>query len=103
MLQGLEYRYRSDPSSATLVRRSAEAGLVAVGFEGLGAVSSGGVDGPQPRRSWVLLNEHAHDREVKQLPKFAAYALRCSEVARLEQRIRDADSYAIDHLRSICR
>jgi hypothetical protein len=50
----------------------------------------------------VLLNEHQTDEEIRQMPEFGAYDLRCADLERAEKGVGDADTYAIQYLRSIC-
>ena len=97
VLQGMD-----DPRSASsgvVLARIDE--FAVLGFRGVGQPTVR-VYGAQPRWSWVLLNEHQDNSEVKQLPKFSAYVLPCSELRRIEQAVRGADQYALKYLRSIC-
>jgi hypothetical protein len=87
------------PSSGVVLARRDE--FAVLGFKGVGPTTVR-VYGAQPRWSWLLLNEHHADGEIKQLPKFASYDLPCSELRRIEQTVPDADPYAMEYLRSIC-
>jgi len=89
----------SPSSGAVLVRRDEFAVL---GFRGTGEPRQRSVYGPAPHWSWVLLNEHQADGEIKQMPEFGAYDLHCAELQRTEKAVPDADAYAVRHLRSIC-
>jgi hypothetical protein len=100
VLQGMDDPH-SNASSPTVLIRKAE--FAVVGFRGIGEMMGGPISGRQPQWSWVLLNEHDVDGEVKQMPKFPSYGLPCSEVARVAHTVTDADAYTIKHLRSMCR
>lgn len=73
-----------------------------LGFRGVGQPTVR-IYGPQPRWSWVLLNEHHADGNIKQMPRFASYELPCSELTRIDRAARNVDGYAMKYLRSICR
>lgn len=66
------------------------------------------LDGPygsvdrRSRRMWILLNEHANDEQVKQMPRFASYGLPCSDVDDVQRRVKDVDAYVVRYLRTIC-
>ncbi|WP_165912242.1 hypothetical protein [Novosphingobium sp. PhB165] len=101
-LQKVEFSDRSNSSNGTAVQRLPD-GFEVLAVHGRGALIGGPVSGiQQPRRSWIMLNEHATDKRVKQIAQFAAYDLRCAEVDGLEKRVTDIDSYVIRYLRSIC-
>ena len=99
-LQGLELAHREAPGGCreSIVRPAGD-GLLALGVPGVGKPLG------EPRegcRAWLLLNEHAGDREVKLMPEFAAYRLGCAEVARLPGSAPATDGYVLAYLRSIC-
>ena len=89
----------SPQSRVILVRREE---FDVIGFRGVGPPTVG-IYGVQPHWSWVLLNEHQADGDIKQLPEFESYDLRCADLARVERTARNADAYAVKYLRSICR
>lgn len=86
-------------SSGVVLVRTEE--FAVLGFRGVGQPTVR-IYGAQPHWSWVLLNEHHADGEIKQLPEFGSYELPCSQLRRIEQTVRDADPYAMKYLRSIC-
>lgn len=88
----------SQPSRVVLVRREE---FDVLGFRGIGQPKARGY-GAQRHWSWVLLNEHHADGDIKQMPRFEAYELPCSELTGIKQAARDADDYALQYLRSIC-
>jgi hypothetical protein len=96
VLQGL-----NDPvsSSGTVLVRRGE--FAAVGFRGIGKPTVA-IHGAESHWSWVLLNEHHADGEVKQLPEFGSYDLPCSELPNIRRTVRDADAYVMEHLQAIC-
>jgi hypothetical protein len=96
VLEGLD-----DPvsSSRTILVRRDE--FAALGFRGIGKPTVP-IHGAQPHWSWVLLNEHHADAEIKQLPEFGSYDLPCSELPKIKRTVRDADAYVMEHLRAIC-
>src|SRR3712207_3550120 len=69
-LQGIEYGTRGMDCEAVTVRPVGGGGFLALGFP-----AAESLDGVGGCRSWVLLNEHADDREVKQMPRFRSYRL----------------------------
>jgi hypothetical protein len=102
-LQSVEFEDRSSTSSGTEIRRLSNR-YVALAVQGRGEMQGGPVGGPrQPRRSWILLNEHAADSQVKQMVTFPAYDLRCSDVDKVQRHVADIDAYVILYLRTICR
>ena len=88
----------SPSSRIVLVRRDE---FAALGFRGVGQPTVH-TNGAQSRWSWVLLNEHHADGEIKQMPEFPKYDLPCSNLSQVQQAVRDADAYAVSYLRSIC-
>ena len=98
VLQGM-----NDPASPQsrvfLVRREE---FDVVGFRGVGPPTVR-IYGVQPHWSWVLLNEHQAEGDIKQMPEFALYDLPCTDLTRVERTARNADAYAMKYLRSICR
>jgi len=97
VLQGMD-----DPpsrSSGVILKRVDE--FRVLGFRGVGRPTQA-IYGAQPHWSWVLLNEHHAEGQIKQLPRFGSYALPCSDLRKVEQSVRDADGYAVNYLRSIC-
>ena len=98
VLQGMDDSHLTQ-SRVVLVRREE---LDVVGFRGRGQPTVR-ISGRQPHWSWVLLNEHQADGDIKQMPEFGSYDLPCSELNRIERAARNADGYAMRYLRSICR
>ena len=96
-LQGLDTVH---DCGATTVRSVGRGKILAIGFPAAGAAEGGALG--DHCRSWVLLNEHASDREVKQMPRYPTYKLDCKEVAELPRVAPGADAYVLDYLRSIC-
>lgn len=97
VLQGMD-----DPptqSTGLILRRREEFDVL--GFPGVGQ-TKGRIYGAQPHWSWVLLNEHDVDDEVKQMPEFGSYDLHCTDLSRVERAVRNPDRYALKYLRSIC-
>ena len=97
-LQGIEYSTRGMDCEAVTVRPVGAGAFLALGFPAAAPLDGVG-DGC---RSWVLLNEHAADREVKQMPRFRAYRLPCGDVADIPQMAPETDPYVIAYLESIC-
>jgi len=101
-LQSVEYDDRASIAGGTEVRRLRD-GFEVVAIQGEGNPTDGRVAGPhQPRRSWILLNEHASDEHIKQIVKFPAYKLSCREVDDLKGKVADIDGYVMRFLRSVC-
>jgi hypothetical protein len=98
VLQGMDDP-ASGPPNAVLLRRDEFAVL---GFRGVGQAKQRSAYGPEPHWSWMLLNEHQADGQIKQMPQFGAYDLNCTELARVEKAVPEADAYAVKYLRSIC-
>jgi hypothetical protein len=97
-LQGIEHRTRGLDCGTVTVQPVGDDEFLALGFPA--AVPLDGMaDGC---RSWVLLDEHAFDRRVKQMPRFRSYRLPCSAVADLPQIAPPTDAYVVAHLESIC-
>jgi hypothetical protein len=97
VVQGMD----DPPTSSSVIVLVRRDEFAVVGFRGVGPPTDR-VFGSQPQWSWVLLNEHHANGEIKQSPKFGSYQLPCPEVSRVEQSVHDADRYATDYLRSIC-
>jgi hypothetical protein len=97
VLQGM-----NDPalpqSRVILVRRDE---FDVVGFRGIGQPTVR-IYGAQPHWTWVLLNEHQADGDIKQMPEFGSYDLPCSDLGRIERATRNVDGYVMKYLRSIC-
>jgi hypothetical protein len=100
-LQRVEFDDRSSSLKGTELRRLPE-GYVVLAEQGRGEILDGYVAGPQPRRSWIMLNEHTAGKKVKQMGRFSAYVLPCTDVHGLENLKTDTDDYAISYRRSIC-
>ena len=98
VLQGMD----DPPSTSSRVVLMRREEFDVLGFRGIGEPTAR-IYGPRPRWSWVLLNEHHADGNIKQMPRFASYELPCSELTRIERAARNADGYAMKYLRSICR
>ena len=96
-LQGLDTERDCE---TTTVSPAGGAEFLAIGFPASGASESDAAGGHC--RSWVLLNEHASDREVKQMPRYRAYKLDCSDVAGLPRLAPETDAYVLQYLQSIC-
>ena len=97
VLQGMDDPL-SPSSRIVLVRRDK---FAALGFRGVGQPTVR-TYGPQAHWSWLLLNEHHADGEIKQMPKFRTYDFPCADLRQVQQAVRDADAYAVRYLRSIC-
>lgn len=100
-LQRVEFDDRTSSLNGTEVRQLHE-GYVVLAITGRGQLLDGHVAGQQPHRAWIMLNEHASDKNIKQLGRFSAYDFRCSEVGGIEKRVTGIDPYVIRYLRSIC-
>lgn len=99
-LQGVEFHARGKNCDAAEIRPAGGGDYLAFGFPGGGAKDGAAPDGSC--RAWLLLNERAPDRRVKQMPRFASYRLTCGDVAKLEKTVPGIDRYALEHLRTIC-
>src|SRR5438874_448583 len=83
VLQGMDDP--SSPGSRVVLARREEFDVL--GFRGVGQPTVR-IYGPQPHWSWVLLNEHQADGDIKQTPKFGSYVLPCSDLRRVQKATR---------------
>jgi|GEM_PF-4336604 len=86
-------------SGSVVLQRTGE--FAFLGFRGVGQPEDR-IRGAPAAWSWVLLNEHHIDGEIKQMPEFGGYELPCSELRRIQGAVPDADAYVLRYLGSIC-
>lgn len=91
------------PGAPKLIRQPGGGDLVFLGIPGVGASLTEPGNAPPPTRAWLVLNEHAPDKQVRQRGAFRGYALSCAYVARLGRQVPDMDDYARARLEQICR
>jgi hypothetical protein len=103
-LQGVDLLDRGNPATGPLLMREPGGGdLVFLGIPGVGAPIVDADDAPAPTRAWLVLNEHAPDKQIKQRGGFRSYDLSCAYVESLRREVPDMDDYAYARLERICR
>ena len=104
VLEAFEFEERATPYTAPKIRRTDDRRYAALAIEGSGEPEGGPTMPPQvlPGKAWVLLNEHAADKAVLIMPRFASYNVSCASVGRLPNAVRDVDGYVLRRLSAMC-
>ncbi len=104
VLQAFEFDDRQKPFVSSELKRTGDGSFAAVSVLGLGEPTDGRTIPPQvrPGKAWVLLNEHAADKTVLIMPKYASYRVSCGTVGRLPNAVPNADVYVLKYLSAIC-
>jgi hypothetical protein len=91
------------PGEPKLMRQPGGGELMFLGIPGVGASLTEAGNAPPPTRAWLVLNEHAPDKQIKQRGAFRGYNLSCTYVEQLRRQVPDMDDYARARLERICR